>query len=156
MIMRKAAVSAAAAVITLIATQVMAADIAAKAPLPMPPAVPPLNWTGCNLNVGFGYGLWNQTQHTELGGVQESVDITSGGRGWLGRLGGGCDLQIPGALSNWVVGAFADYDFMSLKGSNTLQNNVGAGVGIPLPVTRKRVGHGMSARASVIWSRQIC
>ena len=38
---------------------------------------------------------------------------TAGGRGWLGRFGGGCDYQ----FSRIVIGAFADYDAKSVKGT---------------------------------------
>src|ERR1700745_4188465 len=43
---------------------------------------------------------------------------TPGGSGWLGKVGGGCDYQFSPASGwgNWVVGAFADYDFMDLRG----------------------------------------
>lgn len=87
-----------------------------KAPPPPPPAV---SWTGCYLSGGVGYGMWNNDQSdfviTPPGTVPPSASITDGGRGWLGRLGGGCDYQIPS--SRFVVGAFADYDFMDIHGS---------------------------------------
>jgi outer membrane immunogenic protein len=64
--------------------------------------------------------LWNQDHYTEsfpgLAGFTSTE--TGGGRDWLGRLGGGCDYQLSGNLSRWVIGAFADYDFMSLSGTN--------------------------------------
>jgi outer membrane immunogenic protein len=45
---------------------------------------------------------------------------TSGGRGYYGEAGGGCDYQFSlGNLGNFVVGAFGGYDFMDLKGSYT-------------------------------------
>ncbi len=37
-----------------------------------------------------------------------------GGRGWLGRVGAGCDYQIA---SRFVIGTFGDYDFMNLHGT---------------------------------------
>jgi len=44
---------------------------------------------------------------------------TDGGRGWLGRVGGGCDYQFAvGGFGDFVIGAFADYDFMGLNGTN--------------------------------------
>ena len=43
---------------------------------------------------------------------------TTGGRGWYGQAGGGCDYQFTlGNLGNCIVGVFADYDFMSIKGN---------------------------------------
>ncbi|MGB6730815.1 MAG: hypothetical protein WBE84_06620, partial [Xanthobacteraceae bacterium] len=41
--------------------------------------------------------------------------VTSGGRGWLGRFGGGCDYEFSvNGFGNFVVGAFADYDLMNV------------------------------------------
>src|SRR6516225_4549310 len=95
-----------------------AADLPLKTPLPAPPVPPAVSWTGCNLNGGYGYGLWNQVQHTEVDGTQTSIDVTNGGRGWLGRLGVGCDYQMGGGFSSWVIGVLGEYDLMSLKGTN--------------------------------------
>jgi outer membrane immunogenic protein len=49
-----------------------------------------------------------------VGGVALDAQHTDGGRGWLGRVGGGCDYQF---WQRFVVGALADYDFASLKGN---------------------------------------
>ncbi len=49
-------------------------------------------------------------------GVAIDAEHTDGGRGWLGRVGGGCDYQF---WQKFVVGALADYDFASLKGNIT-------------------------------------
>jgi outer membrane immunogenic protein len=95
-----------------------------KAPPPAPP--PPPSFTGCYVNAGAGYGLWNIDHYGVDDGVTATLETTAGGRGWLGRVGGGCDYQFgPGAgfWSNWVVGAFADYDFMDLK--KTFQESFG-------------------------------
>lgn len=114
----------------ILSSAAFAADLA---PSTAPPLAPPppatANWTGCFLDAGWGYGMWNQSQHTETfpGLVATTTnDTTDGGRGWLGRFGGGCDYQFGGGLSNWVVGIFGDYDWMNLKGTNNLAN-VGAG-----------------------------
>ncbi len=92
-----------------------------KAPPPPPPAV---SWTGCYVDGGVGYGMYNQDTFAETSPptvpplVPVGATVTNGGRGWLGRLGGGCDYQFgAGSLGNFVVGAFADYDFMSLSGT---------------------------------------
>jgi outer membrane immunogenic protein len=102
-----------------------AADLPMKAP-PMAVAAPAPSWTGCWISGGVGYGMWNQDQATEtLPGLQAtSTTNTDGGRGWLGRAGVGCDYQIA---PSFVIGAFADYDWMNLKGTNAFQNN-----GLPL------------------------
>jgi outer membrane immunogenic protein len=94
-----------------------AADLrpAYKSPPPAPP--PPPSFTGCYVNGGAGYGLWNIDHSFDVLGAQFTNESTSGGRGWLGTVGGGCDYQFgygTGFWSNWVVGAFADYDFMDL------------------------------------------
>ena len=63
-------------------------------------------------------------------GTTLTSSATSGGRGWLGRFGGGCDYQFGGGTgfwSNWVVGAFADYDTMDLH--RNFATNDGFGVG---------------------------
>ncbi len=90
-----------------------------------PPPAPVYNWTGCYINAGGGYGMWNQDHYAEYGPPTfttfdpVSVTYTNGGRGWLGAIGGGCDYQFSmGNLGNWVVGAFGDYDPMSLTGTN--------------------------------------
>lgn len=103
----------------LMAGNAMAADMRVKAPV-MPPPMPTFSWTGCYLNAGVGYGLWDQ-QHTEsnLAGISV-VETDAGGRGWLGRFGGGCDLQLSGTFSNFVIGVFGDYDTMDLTGSTSL------------------------------------
>jgi outer membrane immunogenic protein len=94
-----------------------AADLrpAYKSPPPAPP--PPPSFTGCYLYAGGGYGLWNIDHSGEVFGTQVTSETTSGGRGWLGGGGGGCDYQFgagTGFWSNWVVGAFADADAMDL------------------------------------------
>jgi outer membrane immunogenic protein len=113
----------AAAGLAMLTGSAFAADMtpapapAYKAPPPPPPA---LSWTGCNINVGYGYGLWNQDQveETDPGHVPTTSSITSGGRGWLGRGGAGCDYQFGlNGLGNWVVGIFGDYDFMDVHGN---------------------------------------
>jgi outer membrane immunogenic protein len=94
-----------------------AADIALrKAP---PSAPPPPSWTGCYVDGGGGYGLWNIDHFGQAAGVQVTSSTTSGGRGAFGTVGGGCDYQFSSASGwgNWVVGVFADYDFMNLHRS---------------------------------------
>src|SRR5208282_4006145 len=103
------------ACVALASGSALAADMPLKAELPPAPAP---TWTGCYVDAGAGYGMWNIDQHTETlpGLVTTSTTITDGGRGWLGRFGGGCDYQfsLPN-LGNFVIGAFGDYDIMSLN-----------------------------------------
>jgi outer membrane immunogenic protein len=109
-----------------------AADLgrpAYKAPPPAPP--PPPSFTGCYVNGGAGYGLWNIDHFSDpsIGGTFTPTS-TSGGRGWLGTVGGGCDYQFsPGSgfWSNWAVGAFADYDFMDLHRNFAIADGNGVG-----------------------------
>jgi outer membrane immunogenic protein len=96
----------------------LAADMAprySKAPPPAPVAI--ATWTGCYLGGGGGYGMWNQenTTYADDGVTTRALlkDMTtSGGRGYFGTVQGGCDYQ----FNNFVVGAFGDYDFGSIKG----------------------------------------
>lgn len=98
-----------------------------KAP---PPAAPVVNWTGCYVGGGGGYGLWNQENTTFADGpprTQVTGTTTTGGRGYFGTVQGGCDYQLAALGTNFVVGAFGDYDFSSLKGrhSNDFFGTVG-------------------------------
>jgi outer membrane immunogenic protein len=86
------------------------------APPPAPVALAP-SWTGCYVDGGGGYGLWNIDHFAESTTLTTlSSTTTSGGRGALGTVGGGCDYQFSPATGwgNWVVGVFADYEFMDL------------------------------------------
>ncbi len=91
---------------------------AADMPLKAPPLAPPVaSWTGCYVDAGAGYGFWNQEHRGETfpGLVPLTADVSSGGQGWLGRFGGGCDYQYN---PKFVIGAFGDYDVMNLKSTN--------------------------------------
>jgi opacity protein-like surface antigen len=109
------------AIVPATAADMRAAPILTKAPM----MAPAFSWTGCYLDAGAGYGMWNQDHSTTtgftLGGVPTpnvtTEENTGGGRGWLGRFGAGCDYQLGGGFSNFVIGVFGDYDVMSLKGS---------------------------------------
>jgi outer membrane immunogenic protein len=94
-----------------------AADLPVKAP-PMTAAAPVSSWTGCYVSGGIGYGLYAQ-DHREsfLDGTPDSFNQTSGAQGWLGRVGVGCDYQVA---PQFVIGAFGDYDWDSIKGDHTL------------------------------------
>src|ERR1700757_1085713 len=109
---------AAVALVALAAGPAVAADLARKAPAYIPPpAPPPPSFSGCYLYAGGGYGFWDIDHSGEVFGTQVTTETTSGGRGWLGGGGGGCDYQFgagTGFWSNWVVGAFADADAMDL------------------------------------------
>jgi outer membrane immunogenic protein len=107
-----------------------------KAPLAAPPSY--YAWTGCYLDAGGGYGLWNQ-DHSASGPGFATATTTDGGRGWLGRFGAGCDYQLGGNFSRWVVGIFGDYDVMDLKGTNST-SLVDPVSGSPLTTNEKESG----------------
>ncbi|HML08864.1 MAG TPA: porin family protein [Xanthobacteraceae bacterium] len=91
---------------------------------PPPPVAPVANWTGCYVDGGFGYGLYNETNAFSESGVLYP-STTAGGRGWVGTVGGGCDYQFPVSnLGNFVVGVLADYDFMNLTGTSELLSSI--------------------------------
>jgi outer membrane immunogenic protein len=110
--------------------QAIAADMAARPVKALPPPPPVYSWTGCYLSGGGGYGMYNN-DHNQIvtgapngGGVAFPVgtisqsNITTGGRGYLGTVGGGCDYQFGGGglFGNLLIGAFADYTFSDIHG----------------------------------------
>ena len=113
---------AAVALAALAAGPAVAADLGRKAPAYIPPpAPPPPSFTGCYVDGGVGYGLWNIDHSGEISGTNFTTEATSGGRGWLGRVGGGCDYQFSPA-GGWATGSSArspDYDLMNLHGGFT-------------------------------------
>jgi outer membrane immunogenic protein len=125
--MKKLLIATAAAVALATAGTAGAADLPVKAP-PMAAPVVTYTWTGCYLSGGVGYGMWNQDHDVFVNGTINPVLAnavaavtgttqltpleTSGGRGWLGRVGGGCDYQFN---NSFVVGVFGDYDWRDMK-----------------------------------------
>jgi hypothetical protein len=116
--------AAAAAALAIGAVSASAADMApktfTKAPLAVPVTV--YNWTGCYVGGGGGGGMWNQENGWFVDApprTQVRETLTTGGRGYFGTVQGGCDYQFAAAGANFVIGAFGDYDFGSLKGRHT-------------------------------------
>ena len=101
--MRKLLIATAAVALASVGTA-SAADLPYKATPPAAPVVT-YSWPGCYISGGLGYGMWNQDHFGETlpGGVRLTGDVTSGGRGWLGRLGVGCDYQVA---PSFLFGAF--------------------------------------------------
>ena len=102
--------------------EAFAADLPAR-PWAVAPAPPLTNWTGFYVSGGFGYGMWTADTTTLIpttGVCDLCVPQRQGGRGWLGTVGVGFDYQANLGLP-WVFptvfGAFADFDFASLKGT---------------------------------------
>jgi outer membrane immunogenic protein len=115
--MKNTSIAGALIVSAMFAGSAIAADLKAPAPVYKAPmmAAPVFSWTGCYLGGGGGYGMWNQEivmEDTLL--VPFTQSSTSGGRGWFGTAQVGCDYQVS---SSWVIGAFGDWDFGSLKGT---------------------------------------
>jgi outer membrane immunogenic protein len=104
---------AATAIVALAAGSASAADLSRPVYKAAPPPAPVYSWTGCYLGAGGGYGMWNQDEVSLSPGFG-TVTQTGGGRGWFGTVQVGCDYQIA---SNWVIGAFVDWDFGSIKGN---------------------------------------
>ena len=111
--MKKLAIAVTA--IAALSGQAFAADMAMKA-RPGPVPVPVANWTGCYVSGGIGYGMQDSENvdyfnPAPAARVQLTTQYDTGGRGWLGRVGAGCDYQF-GGIGSWqlVVGVFGDYD----------------------------------------------
>jgi len=103
------------AVALAMAAPATAADLPSRGPITKaPPPVAPIgySWTGCYVDGGGGYGLFNQDSFAIDEGGGSSSKVTNGGRGWFGTVGAGCDVQ----FGSWVLGAFGNYDFAGLKG----------------------------------------
>jgi outer membrane immunogenic protein len=108
----------AATALALASGAAFAADMSmpTKAPMMAPP--PSYSWTGCYVDGGAGYALFNEDHYgTTAATGPLGLSSTTGGRGWLGRVGAGCDYQLSGGLSKWVIGGFGDYDFMNVHGN---------------------------------------
>lgn len=73
------------------------------------------NWTGFYANGGIGYGLWTAETSTDAvgGGCVVCAKTDHGGKGWLGEVGVGYDLQVSDKI---VIGALFNYDFSDMRG----------------------------------------
>jgi outer membrane immunogenic protein len=117
---------AAGAIVQMIGTQALAADMAVKTPTP-PPA-PVYSWAGCYVGVNGGYGwknvnrAYNDPNTTPdpingLGGLATIPTPTSGNRsGVLGGIDAGCNWESPQRL---VFGIEGDFDFADISLSQT-------------------------------------
>jgi outer membrane immunogenic protein len=102
--MRKSSLTLLAAAIGLAASQASAADLPTKAPVYMPPASPPITWTGCYIgaNIGGAFG------HASLSGP--GGDVSGDGSGFAGGGQIGCDYQFSGGF---VIGIRNMFDATS-------------------------------------------
>lgn len=101
--------------------QAVAADMAARMPVKAAPVVAVANWTGCYIGGGGGYGLFDieSQQVIAATGAVRNRPLDQGGRGYVGTLQAGCDYQFPVGSSQFVIGAFGDYNFSDINGEFT-------------------------------------
>ena len=109
-----------AAMIGLATGQTFAADLPRKAPAYVPPAPPPITWTGCYIGANVG-GIFGDAK-ADLG----FGEVSTNNSGFAGGGQIGCDYQFAGG---WVVGIRNMFDGTSLKRDRTL-----------LPGTRGKLG----------------
>src|SRR5215475_4845087 len=97
-----------AAAIGLTATQASAADLPRKAPAYVPPAPPPITWTGCYIGANIG-GVFGRGEATFAG-----VEVSRDNSGFTGGGQIGCDYQFSGG---WVIGFRNMFDGTSVNRS---------------------------------------
>jgi outer membrane immunogenic protein len=95
-----------AATIGLAASQASAADLPRKAPAYVPPAPPPITWTGCYIGANVG-GIFTDRK-ADFGFGEVSTDNS----GFAGGGQIGCDYQFSGG---WVIGFRNMFDGTSLN-----------------------------------------
>jgi outer membrane immunogenic protein len=95
----------------------LAADMAPRTYTKAPAPVVVPSWTGFYVFGGGGGGMWTAdttTQVTATGNCILCTNQRQGGSGWYGTVGAGYDWQVA---PTWVIGAFADGQFGSIKGT---------------------------------------
>ena len=110
-----------AAMIGLATGQTFAADLPRKAPAYVPPAPPPITWTGCYIGANIG-GAFNRGDANFAFGEASS----SNNSGFAGGGQIGCDYQFAGG---WVFGIRNMFDGTSLKRDRTLFDPVTGAAG---------------------------
>src|SRR5215467_6482528 len=103
--MRRHSLVMVAAAFGLAASQASAADLPRKAPAYVPPAPPPLTWTGCYIGANVG-GAFTNGDATFAG-----VEVSRSNSGFAGGGQIGCDYQFAGG---WVVGIRDMFDGTSI------------------------------------------
>src|SRR5215467_7493168 len=98
----------AAATIGLAASQASAADLPRKAPAYVPPAPPPVTWTGCYIGANVG-GIFTNGDVNFAG-----VNVSRDNSGFAGGGQIGCDYQFSGG---WVIGFRNMFDGTSVNRS---------------------------------------
>jgi outer membrane immunogenic protein len=141
------------AVAGLIATPAFAADMAVKAPPPVP--APVYNWTGLYIGGNFGGG-WSADPNVNFAsaagdlatflGVPNTASFKMSGP--IGGFQAGYNYQFS---PTWVAGFEADFDFSSIAGSSTTtQTAVARAIPSFRPQTRKCNGSAPCAVVSAI------
>jgi len=97
-----------AAAFGLAASQASAADLPRKAPAYVPPAPPPVTWTGCYIGANVG-GIFTNGDVTFAG-----VEVSRDNSGFAGGGQIGCDYQFSGG---WVIGFRNMFDGTSVNRS---------------------------------------
>jgi len=112
--MRKSSLTLLAlATIGLVASQASAADLPRKAPVYVPPAPPPITWTGCYIGANVGGVFARRSADFDNFGSLDS-DTNSGFAGG-GQIG--CDYQFAGG---WVFGIRNMFDGSNLSRDRTI------------------------------------
>jgi outer membrane immunogenic protein len=109
--MRKSSLTLLAAAIGLAASQASAADLPRKAPAYIPPAPPPITWTGCYIGANIG-GVFGRRE-ADFGFGNLSTDNS----GFAGGGQIGCDYQFSGG---WVLGFRNMFDGSNLSRDRTI------------------------------------
>jgi outer membrane immunogenic protein len=114
-VMRKSSLTLlAAAAIGLAASQASAADLPRKAPPAyIPPAPPPITWTGCYIGANIG-GIFGRRE-ADFG---FGDNLSSDNSGFAGGGQIGCDYQFVG--TGWVIGFRNMFDGSSLSRDRTI------------------------------------
>ena len=112
--MRKSSLMLLAAAIGLAASQASAADLPRKAPAYIPPAPPPITWTGCYIGANIG-GIFGRFKAEGPFGGEFSED----GSGFAGGGQIGCDYQFAG--TGWVIGFRNMFDGTTAHRDRTIQ-----------------------------------
>jgi outer membrane immunogenic protein len=134
-------IAAIAGLAILMATPVLAADMAMKAPPPAPIADPPVNWTGFYLGGNAG-GVWATTSDNNA-----FFAATTGNFHISGTIGGG-QVGYNWQASQWVFGIESDYDASNVKGSTSSGLCTGVVCTIEntwVGTTRGRIGYAMGS-----------
>jgi outer membrane immunogenic protein len=100
------------ATIGLVASQASAADLPRKAPVYVPPAPPPITWTGCYIGANVG-GVFAR-RSADFGSFGSLDSDTNSGFAGGGQIG--CDYQFAGG---WVIGIRDMFDGSSLSRDRT-------------------------------------